>query len=152
MQKLWTYSDNNQKLLTLTPAARHVTRIRTCWQQLGIRKFCQQLESKSEHSDINTPGIRHFHNLGKKSIDSDNLITTVQISGNDMTRMSTKQNVSEYSDNIQKILTTTPRKTHFRQQLHQQSELPDNKTTIDNNTKFSERCNIIYTIVKTIWE
>ena len=28
-----------------------------------------------------------------------------------MTRMSTKQNVSEYSDNIQKILTTIPRKT-----------------------------------------
>ena len=44
------------------------------------------------------------------------------------------------------------KKKHFRQQLHQQSELPDNKTTIDNNTKFSERCNIIYTIVKTIWE
>ena len=46
-----------------------------------------------------------------------------------MTRMDTKQNVSEHSDNIQKILTTTRRNRHFRQQLHQQSEIPDNKTT-----------------------
>ena len=43
--------------------------------------------------------------------------------------MDTKQNVSEFSDNIQKILTTTRRNRKIRQQLQQESEIPDNKTT-----------------------
>ena len=152
IRKFWNqieHSDTKQKSMASRENRQQSETMKIFWQQPETsnnnsnsptvrNKISQESENslESESSDNNsnrnlsilistTPTIRNFDENDKSQTN----LSTIDNYQEILTRMDTKQNVSEYPDNIQKFLTTTRRNRKIRQQLHQQSEFPDNKTT-----------------------